>query len=515
MSEQRLEPGAATVVETEAGAVRGAVDAGIFSFKGIAYGEPTGGTNRFLPPTKVSRWEGVRDALAYGADAPQTRGRNAPQNNLDREPDEDCLVANVWTPGLDDAKRPVMFWLHGGGFVSGSGSGIYYDGANISRRGDVVLVSINHRLGAFGFLHLFDVDPNAALSVNVGMLDIVLALEWVRDNIERFGGDPDNVTIFGESGGGRKVTSLLAMPIAQGLFHQAVIESGPAVFMNDRDAVRRLAEMMLEELGIDQNPLESLQALEQETILKAQSAVIEKIGPNAEGLAQTFAAVADGELLPHHPFDPEGPAVSDDIPVMVGYNRTEATLWMGRDPDLLELDEAGLERRITEMRGDDAKRLIEIYRAANPDATCSDLLAYIATGQRRYPIDSIRIAERKSARGRAPVFLYTLTWRTAASRGALRTPHALEIPLVFDNFHNAERFVRPAEEAQPLADIMSDTWIHFARTGNPNHSGIPQWPAYSLEKRETMIFDLPPRVEHDFGSAERTAWEPVFYENIE
>ncbi|MEE9254660.1 MAG: carboxylesterase family protein, partial [Pseudomonadales bacterium] len=345
------------------------------------------------------------------------------------------------------------------------------------------------------------------------MLDIVLALEWAeaRENVSQFGGDPDNVTIFGESGGGRKVTSLLAMPIAKGLFHRAVIQSGPAVFMNDRDAVRRLAKMMLEELDIEDEPLESLQATGLDKILDAQRAVIEKLGANAEGLAQIFAPVADGTLLPHHPFDPEAPSVSDDIPVMVGYNRTEATLFMGRDPDLLALDEEGLERRITEMLSDDAKRVINLYRDANPDASSSDLLAYIATGRRRYPIDSIKIAERKSGRNGAPVYLYTLTWRTNASRGALRTPHALEIPLVFDNVANASRFVSPPEAAQPLADIMSDTWINFARTGNPNHEGIPEWPAYSTDARATMIFDLPCRIENDFGQTERKVWAPVFY----
>lgn len=512
MSEQRLSDQATAVVETAAGELRGAVDKGIFSFKAIPYGEPTGGANRFLPPLKVKPWQGVREALEFGPDAPQSRGRSEVQNNLARESDEDCLVLNVWTPGIgDDRKRPVMFWLHGGGFVSGSGSGIYYDGTNLAQRGDVVVVSINHRLGALGFLHLFDVDAEAQRSVNVGMLDIVLALEWARDNIAQFGGDPDNVTIFGESGGGRKVTSLLAMPIAKGLFHRAVIQSGPAVFMNDRDAVRRLAEMMLVELGIEGNPLASLQATELDKLLDAQRVVIEKLGANAEGLAQIFAPVADGTLLPRHPFDPEAPSLSDDIPVMVGYNRTEATLFMGRDPDLLELDEAGLERRITEMLGDDAKRMIDLYKNANPDASCSDLLAYIATGRRRYPMDSIKIAERKSQRGGAPVYLYTLTWRTNASRGALRTPHALEIPLVFDNVANASRFVSPPEAAQPLADIMSQTWINFARTGDPNHEGIPEWPAYSTDARATMIFDLPCRIENDFGETERKVWEPVFY----
>ncbi len=504
-----------SVVETPAGALRGICESGIHTFKGVSYGEPTGGALRFLPPVKAAPWSAVKDALEYGPDAPQPRGREqsaALQNNLDRAPSEDCLVLNVWTPGTGDgARRPVMFWCHGGGFVSGSASGSLYGGEHLARRGDVVVVSLNHRLGALGFLPLVDLDPAAGHSVNVGMLDIVLALEWVRDNIEAFGGDPGNVTIFGESGGGRKVTSLLAMPLANGLFHRAVIQSGPAVFMNDREAAHRVAKRVLERLGIEREPLRALQARALDDILAAQAAVMRELGRSSEGLAQTFAPSVDGSILPHHPFDPVAPSISDSVPIIVGYNRTEATLFMGRDPDLLELDEAGLQRRISRVRPDHAKRLIELYKKANPGASCSDLLAYIQTGQSRYPIDSIKLAERKAQRGQAPAYLYTLTYRTPAARGALRTPHALEIPFVFDNVEGSRRFVGPGDEPRLLAEAMSTTWIAFARTGNPNHGGIPEWPAYSLPGREQMLFEVPCRVARDFGAVEREAWEPLFY----
>ena len=343
------------------------------------------------------------------------------------------------------------------------------------------------------------------------MLDIVLALEWVRDNIEAFGGDPGNVMIFGESGGGRKVTALLAMPLAQGLFHRAAIQSGPAVFLNEREAVRRLAEQVLEELGVTSDPLHSLQTRPLAEILEAQAAVLRKIGRSAQGLAQTFAPVVDGEILPRNPFDPEAPGISDHIPVIVGYNRTEATLFMGRDPDLLELDDAGLERRIGAALGDEADRVIEIYKKANPEATCSDLLAYILTGNRRNPIDSIKLAERKSLRGQAPVYLYTLTYRTPAARGALRTPHALEIPFVFDNVEGSRPFVGGGDAPVQLAGAMSSAWIAFAHTGSPNHEGIPDWPAYSARTRQQMSFDVPCRIESDFNASEREAWEPLLY----
>jgi para-nitrobenzyl esterase len=507
-----------SLVQTPAGALRGRLQEGIHSFLGISYGENTTGSRRFLPPLKLERWSGVKDALEYGPDAPQTipRGRSAGvQNNLRRPPDEDCLVLNVWTPGVcDDRARPVLFWCHGGGFVSGSGSGSLYNGEHLARRGDAVVVTFNHRLGALGFLPLCDVDSAAPSAMNVGMLDIVLALEWVRDNIADFGGNPGCVTLFGESGGGRKVTALLAMPRARGLFHRAIIQSGAAVFMNDRVAARRSAERMLEMLGIARDPLRELQALPLEEILSAQNAVIRKLDRGSEGLAQTFAAVVDGSILPHHPFHPVAPALSDDVPLIVGYNRTEATLFMGHDPDLLELDDAGLRRRTEELVGDDAERVLEIYRRANPGASCSDLLAYIATGRRRYPIDSIKLAERKAERGRAPAYLYTLTWRTPASRGALRTPHGLEIPFVFDNVEGSRRFVGPGDEPRSLAHAMSSGWLAFARTGRPDHGDIPSWPAYSTAAREQMIFDVPCRIERDFGAAERAAWEPVFYPSI-
>ncbi len=507
------------LVHIQAGALQGRLERGIYGFKGVPYGENTTAERRFLPPVKVAPWSGIKEAFEYAPDAPQRASREqsaALQNNLQRPPDEDCLALNVWTPALGDGRaRPVLFWCHGGGFVSGSGSGELYSGEHLARRGNVVVVTFNHRLGALGFLPLCDVDSAAPNAVNVGMLDIVLALEWVRDNIAAFGGDPGCVTLFGESGGGRKVSALLAMPVARGLYHRAINQSGPGVVMHDRGSARRLAERLLEHLGIARDPLRELQTLPVGDILNAQAELMRKFGREADGLAQTFAAVVDGTLLPHHPFHPVAPALSDDVPVIVGYNHTEATLFMNRhDPDLLELDAVGLRRRIEALVGDDAERVIDIYRREHPRASCSDLLAYIATGRRRYPIDSIKLAERKAARRGAPVYLYTLTWRTPAARGALRTPHALEIPFVFDNVEASRRFVGPGDEPLLLAEAMSSTWLAFARSGDPNNARIPSWPAYSLERREQMIFDIPCSIQRNFGHAERAAWEPVFYPSI-
>ncbi len=504
-------------VTTTTGNVSGVADRGVISFKGMPYGEDTGGQNRFLPPRPKTPWPDTLHADHYGADGIQARGpkpkAGATTNNFDLPVSEDCLCLNVWTKATDNRRRPVMVWLHGGGFYSGSASGSMYDGHNLVSRGDVVLVSINHRLGAFGFLHLAYVDETADESVNVGMLDIVLALKWVRDNVAAFGGDPDNVTVFGESGGGRKVTTLLAMPAARGLFHKGVIESGPAVFMNTVDGVTRLAEALLEELGIHGNVLDELQRMPAEVLLEAQKSVIAKFGRNTEGLAQVFAPVVDGTSLPHQPFHPEAPAISDGVPLIVGYNETEWTLFMGRDPDLLDLDHLRLLQRLKAADIANPETVVDVYQARYPSASAADLLALILTGNSRYPIDSLVLAERKAMRGAAPVFFYTLTFRTPAGKGSLRTPHALEIPFVFDNVETSVRFVGDGDAPRQLANQMSEAWLAFAHSGNPNHEGIPFWPTYDTQTRSTMVFNETSEVHPDYGRTERAVWQQVFYGN--
>jgi para-nitrobenzyl esterase len=305
---------------------------------------------------------------------------------------------------------------------------------------------------------------------------------------------------------------LLAMPSARGLFHRAVIQSGPAVFMNDYDASRRVTALVLAELDLAAPTLEALQALPLDTIMSAQFAAIRKLGRGDHpGIAQPLAAVVDGGILPHHPFDPQAPAISDDIPVMVGWNQTEATLWLARDPDLNEISDERLEERIRALVGDSASEVIGKYREYYPDADNSDVLAYVATGRRRYPVDSITLAERKSARAKAPVWLYTLTYRTTARRGALRTPHALEIPFVFDNVESSRRFVGDGDGPQKMAEQMSSSWIAFARTGDPNNPRVPDWPAYDPDNRRSMVFNTESYVAEDFARVERDVFQPYFY----
>lgn len=504
------------IVETTAGKVRGEAVDGIAAFRGIPYGASTDGANRFMPPLKPEPWAGIRDALAYGPIAPQTsgassRGATSPIEDSTGRETEDCLVLNVYSPGTGSGRRPVMFWIHGGGFVSGSG-GAAYDGTNLARRGDVVVVSINHRLGALGYLHLGDLGGSEfAASGNVGQLDIVAALEWVRDNIAAFGGDPANVTIFGESGGGRKVAALLAMPAAKGLFQKAIIESGPGIKVNERAYATELASLLLAELGLKTSQLEELQQVPLNRFMAAQFAAVAKV--SAAGDRGGYRPVLDETVLPQHPFDPVASPLSADVPLLIGFNRTEATLFLANDKEVFELDEEGLERRTKRIFGAKADLILKGMRTCYPDASASDLYILIDTGYRRYPIDTIKLAERKAAVGAALVYHYRFEWESPARFGKMRTPHALEIPFVFDNVAvgSWRTMTRETPEAFALAAKVSATWAAFARTGDPNGESLPTWEPYSGDERKTMVIDNESRLVSDPASEERKLWESVFY----
>lgn len=505
-----LQPG--VVVETTAGKVRGQTREGVHVFKGVPYGAPTGGRMRFMAPARPAGWTGVRDAFAFGHQSPQRMSYTevlAPQAPPSEGFDEDCLVLNVWTPGPARGKRrPVMVWMHGGGFFQESGSWPWVDGEALSRRGEVVVVTLNHRLNVFGYLHLADIaGEKYAASGNAGMLDLVLALQWVRDNIDAFGGDPNLVTIFGESGGGAKVSTLLAMPSAKGLFHRAVVQSGPTLRSMAREDATALAREFLKVLQVAPDRVDALQSLPAEQLLSAMAPATRN-QPTTAGLRMGFSPVMDGRYVAHHPFDPVASPLAAGIPLIVGCNRHEQALFSLQDPEAFSLDLAGLQRKATEMVGAaDAAALIDLYRRDYPSDSPSQL--YLRMGTDRFiRKNTIQVAERKAAQAAGPVYAYLFDWRSPAMGGRLGAPHTVEIPFVFDNTDVPTVMTKGGPEVKALAAKVSDAWIAFARTGNPNHKGLSSWPAFDGSARQTMVFGLEPHAVADPDGAERRYWLP-------
>jgi para-nitrobenzyl esterase len=487
---------ATPVVETLSGKVRGTSVDGVNVFKGIPYGTSTAGANRFVVASKPAAWTGVRDTVVYGPMAEQRgyagnktaemrvirQGYLSPESH---QASEDCLVLNVWTPALDDRKRPVMFWCHGGGFLFGMGDCDWCDGANLARKHNVVVVSVNHRVGVFGFLHLADLGGERfADSGNVGMLDLVAALRWVRDNIAGFGGDARNVTAFGCSGGGSKVSTLLAMPAAQGLFHKAIVQSGSFLRATTRDEGAAAAQKLLAALNLKATDVDQLQTLPPEQVLDAVA---------KSGIAGTLGPVVDGRTLLGHPFAPGAPVASTTVPMIIGTTHDEARFYGLANPSLFELDEGGLCSAVADMDvpKEHVDAVIESYRTSRSQQSPSEIYFAIAT-DKWLRKDAITQAERKAAqaaRGGAPVYMYL--FNRGIPDGRYRAGHTVEIPFAFDNLTLAPGVRGNLRDPRDLALArqVSDAWVAFARSGDPNHRGMPDWKPYELKDRATLVFN--------------------------
>ena len=488
-------------VETDTiyGKVQGLQNAGVKEFKGVPYGASTAGHNRFMPPKKPASWKGVRECLAHGQISPQApadlRSDYAMMIHWDYQPGgmgEDCLSLNIWTPGLKDgAKRPVLVSFHGGGFTTGSGNAIGYDGAQLARFGNVVVVTVNHRLASFGYTHLADLGapPEFAYAGVAGIMDLTASLEWVRDNIENFGGNPGNVMIFGQSGGGAKTSTMLATPAAKGLFHRAAVQSGSLLKFVPKDRATQNAEALLKQLGIPKSRIADLQKVSWQQLLEAQLAA----SAGAPGLGN--GPVLDGKYLTHDAFDPAAPSESAQIPLIVSTTLEDAALSLSN----FNLSEADLKELIDKRYKTQGGEILGLYRKYYPEKSPYLIQAMMFTdaGFRR---SAIKQAELKAAQGKGAVYMYQWEWPTPAFGGRYGAVHGLDVSGSF-------REAREGNDAARVADQLSSSWVAFARSGDPNNARIPPWTTYDTKTRATMIFGTPTQLENDPRSEIRSFWE--------
>ena len=481
-------------VATVHGQVRGLRKAGVSVFKGLRYGADTGGAGRFRPPQPVSPWSGVQDAFDFGPQSPQMRSPLADKGPMS----EDCLRLNIFTPAADAAARPVMVWFHGGGFEAGSGSQRVYDGTRLALRGDVVVVSLNHRLNVFGHCYLGErLGESYAQAGNVGYLDLIAALRWVRDNIAAFGGDPANVTIFGQSGGGRKVSLCYAGEDARGLFQRGIVQSGSHLRVQAPEEATRLTDALLAALDLGPGDAARLLEVPMDALSVAQLKVMRET-------RSRFSPVLDGLAFKDHPFLPQAPAISNHLPMMVGTTRTELSNQLGYEPGAFELGMAELRKRLVRHVGEaDVEAAIAEFLTSNPAASPSELY-FLITSARGYILDQTLMAEQRVKAGAAPTYVYQLTWRSPAEEGRRISQHTLDLPFMFDNVAAAPHLTGPqSDDTRALAQAMSETWIAFARAGDPNNAAIPAWRPYDLTARPMMLFDVPARLADDPFAGER------------
>lgn len=495
------------IVETKSGPIKGEKIGGVFRFLGIPYAQPISGKNRFAPPQPVNPWTEVLETTTYKDSSPQQAADPtgaSPVSPAFETPSyvksgDDCLGLNIWTPENADGSLPVMVWLHGGGWTSGSGSCKIYEGQNLASRGDVIVVTINHRLGASGLTDFSRVlGGEFSNSSNLGVQDMIAALEWVQSNINSFGGNPDLVTIFGESGGGWKVNTLLGVPSAKGLFHRAIVESGPLTRFMEPEQADEIANGVLEALGVSKDNPAALYDISFEDLLQAESAVLSNtpMSFQAPGFPTGFWPVLDGNLIQEHVYDPTASSSSLDVPLLIGQTGTEFTLFMLRDQAAYALDEAGLEQRISMTFGqNNTDAILTSYQRDFPEYNPSSLWFRVFSDYAMGTLSS-EIMDQRTVPGAAPVFAYRFDWMTPIADGKLYSPHTIEIPFAFDNVSTdaGQIMTGGGQEAVALGKTVSSAWVEFAKTGKPSAPGLPDWPVFTKENRESMHLNTASKV---------------------
>lgn len=473
----------APVVNTSYGAISGSFEDGVFSFKGIPYAK----AERFMPPQAPDAWEGVREHTKFGPIAMQVNAWS-PETAMN---EQKLFTVNVWSRGINDGKkRPVMFWLHGGGFSVGASDDPITDGKMLAQKGDVVLVSVNHRLNIMGFLDISAFGPQYANSANVGMLDVVAALQWVNKNIRNFGGDPKNITILGESGGGGKVGTLLSMPAANGLFHKAIIQSGTLLNVMTKEKSVEVGKALAETLGLTKDNISQINNIPYKTLVEAGNKALEKtVGLRKPGSTTMvgFAPVPDGVNLLQQPFTPDFADMSNNIPLLMGTTLNELVKTAYAEKNLT-MEEA--KKRLEKTYGDKTDTYIKLFEKTYPNATPQDLVSIDTL----FRPNTIVTADARSVKTKAPLYTYLLTWKSDVDNNSKGSFHGLDIPLAFKNIELGRHWTGTSDEAKTLAEKMSTAWINFAKTGNPNDKSLPAWKPYSPENGETMIFDKEPKI---------------------
>ncbi len=502
---------AQVTVETPCGRLAGSRQNGVTSFKGIPFAKPPLGPLRWRAPEPLAPWHGVREATHFGCIGVQAPSQiEAVIGAIVGEQAEDCLTLNIWTPDISGAKRPVMVWIHGGAFVFGAGSQSIYNCRNLAQRGNVVVVTLNYRLGAFGFLNLADAtNGHSPGTGSEGLADQIAALEWVKANIAEFGGDPDDITLFGESAGGMSVACLLASPPARGLFHKAIVQSGPAHIGYDREKSARVARSVLDEMGLA--PTDGHRAAEAPyaAIVKAQITVLteSRDGEDRRRLGRMpFQPCIDGTLLAERPIAAIRAGAAKDIPLLTGTTREEWKLFTAMHPGLRFLNDAGLEKRLVKSFGaEKAAAMLAVYSEGSAFERWNAIMT-----DRVFRIPSVRLLEAQTAH--APAFAYRFDWRSKLMGGIFGSCHALDIGFVFGmpRLRMATKFFGAGPEAEALGTAMMDAWVTFAKTGDPSVAATGPWPRYDAKTRATMILgDGAPHVAPAPAEARRAIWDDI------